>query len=95
MKKKNTFHDFIYVIENYLFKQQITSRDKLAIWGRSAGGLLIGAVLNMRPDICKVAIMGVPFVSPYLAMLNHNSPLAFESHSEWGCLLYTSDAADE
>ena len=84
MKKKNTFHDFIYVIENYLFKQQITSRDKLAIWGRSAGGLLIGAVLNMRPDICKVAIMGVPFVSPYLAMLNHRSPLSFESHSEWG-----------
>jgi len=84
LKKKNTFYDFIYIIENYLYKDKITSRDKLAIWGRSAGGLLIGAVLNMRPDICKVAILGVPFVSPHLAMSSSKNPLAFESHSEWG-----------
>ena len=84
LNKKNTFHDFIYIIEKYLFKYHITTRDKLAIWGRSAGGLLIGSVLNMKPDICKVAIMGVPFVSPYLTMKTNRNPLAFESHSEWG-----------
>ena len=84
LQKKNTFHDFIYIIEEYLYKDKITSRDKLAIWGRSAGGLLIGAVLNMRPDICKVAILGVPFVSPFLVMTSSKNPLAFESHSEWG-----------
>ena len=56
MNKKNTFTDFIYIIEEYLFKHDITSKDKLAIWGRSAGGLLIGSVLNMRPDICNMAI---------------------------------------
>ena len=84
LKKKNTFHDFIYIIEHYLFAKKITTKDKLAIWGRSAGGLLIGAVLNMRPDICKVAILGVPFISPYLTMQSSHNPLAFESHSEWG-----------
>ena len=42
MNKKNTFTDFIYIIEEYLFKHDITSKDKLAIWGRSAGGLLAG-----------------------------------------------------
>ena len=83
-KKKNSFHDFIYIIENYLFKNKITNRDKLVIWGRSAGGLLIGAVLNMRPDLCKVAIMGVPFVAPLTALSSEKTPLGFESHSEWG-----------
>ncbi len=84
LNKKNTFVDFIYIIKHYLFKKGITSRDKLAIWGRSAGGLLIGAVLNMCPDICAVAVLGVPFISPFLTMQNHKNPLAFESHSEWG-----------
>lgn len=84
LHKKNTFLDFIYIIEEYLFKNNITSKDKLAIWGRSAGGLLIGSVLNMRPDICKLAIMGVPFISPLLTMSSPKNPLGFESHSEWG-----------
>lgn len=84
LNKKNTFVDFIYIIKQYLFKKGITSRDKLAIWGRSAGGLLIGAVLNMCPDICAVAVLGVPFISPFLTMQDHKNPLAFESHSEWG-----------
>lgn len=83
-KKKNTFTDFIYIIDEYLFKNQITTKDKLVIWGRSAGGLLIGAVLNMRPDICKLAILGVPFLSPFLTMSSHKNPLGIESHSEWG-----------
>lgn len=84
MNKKNTFTDFIYIIEEYLFKHDITSKDKLAIWGRSAGGLLIGSVLNMRPDICNLAILGVPFISPVLTMSSKKNPLGFESHSEWG-----------
>ena len=83
-KKKNTFTDFIYIIDEYLCKKQITNKDKLVIWGRSAGGLLIGAVLNMRPDICKLAILGVPFLSPFLTMSSHKNPLGIESHSEWG-----------
>lgn len=83
-QKENTFLDFIYIIENYLFKENITSKDKLLIWGRSAGGLLIGAVLNMRPDICRAAIMGVPFVTPILTMSSDKNPLGFESHSEFG-----------
>ena len=83
-KKENTFLDFIYIIEEYLFKEKITSKDKLVIWGRSAGGLLIGAVLNMRPDICRAAIMGVPFISPVITMSSEKNPLGFESHSEWG-----------
>ena len=81
--KKNSFYDFIY-IANYLCKQGITSKDKLIIWGRSAGGLLIGAVLNMIPNICKVAILGVPFISPFLTMSSKKNPLGFESHSEFG-----------
>jgi len=84
LNKKNTFHDFIYIIEQYLFRYQITTKDKLVIWGRSAGGLLIGTVLNMKPDICKLAIMGVPFISPVITMSSPNNPLGFESHSEWG-----------
>ena len=84
MKKKNTFDDFIYIIDNYLFRHNITSKDKLVIWGRSAGGLLIGSVINQRPDICNMAILGVPFISPVLTMSSHKNPLGFESHSEWG-----------
>lgn len=83
-KKHNTFEDFIYIAENYLFKNKITSREKLAIWGRSAGGLLISSVINMKPDICKLAIMGVPFLTPILTMSSKRNPLGFESHSEWG-----------
>jgi oligopeptidase B len=83
-QKKNTFLDFIYIIEEYLFKNNITCKQKLAIWGRSAGGLLIGSVLNMKPDICELAILGVPFISPIITMSSDKNPLGFESHSEWG-----------
>lgn len=92
LQKKNTFYDFIYIIQNYLFKRQLTCKDKLTIWGRSAGGLLICAVLNMVPDICKVAILGVPFISPFLTMQSHKNPLGFESHSEWGNPLLSKNA---
>jgi oligopeptidase B len=80
--KKNTFHDFI-TIADYLVEHKITTYNKLAIWGRSAGGLLVSNVLNMRPDICNFAILGVPFVMPYETMVNYKNPLGMESRSEF------------
>ena len=80
--KKNTFYDFI-TIAKYLCKHY-TSKELLTIWGRSAGGLLISSVLNMEPELCNLAILGVPFVTPILTMKNNKNPLGFESHSEFG-----------
>lgn len=60
-KKPNTFYDFISAAE-YLCKEGYTEPEKLAIYGRSAGGLLIGAVINMRPDLFQAALTEVPFV---------------------------------
>lgn len=82
--KKNTFHDFIKIAD-YLVEHKITTYAKLAIWGRSAGGLLITNVLNMRPEICSFAILGVPFVMPYETMANYKNPLGLESRSEFAC----------
>ena len=81
--KNNSFDDFIYICD-YLKKEKISSPEKMAIWGRSAGGLLIGGVINKRPDLCKLAIMGVPFLTPLMTMGSPKNPLGFESHSEWG-----------
>jgi oligopeptidase B len=61
LNKKNTFTDFI-ACEEYLIQEHYTSPDKLVIEGASAGGLLLGAVLNMRPELCEIAIADVPFV---------------------------------
>jgi len=80
--KKNTFHDFI-TIADYLVEHKLTTYNKLAIWGRSAGGLLVSNVLNIRPDICNFAILGVPFVMPYETMANYKNPLGMESRSEF------------
>ena len=84
LNKKNTFSDFIYIIEEFLFQNNYTSKEKLAIWGRSAGGLLIGSVINLKPEICNLAILGVPFLTPNQTMGSDKNPLGFESHSEWG-----------
>jgi protease II len=81
--KKNTFSDFIETA-HFLFEKKITSRDKLAIWGRSFGGLLISSVLNQEPDICKVALLGVPFVTPMKALKTYKTPLGIETRSELG-----------
>lgn len=81
--KNNSFDDFIYICD-YLTREKISSPNKMAIWGRSAGGLLIGSIINKRPDLCKLAIMGVPFLTPLLTMGSPKNPLGFESHSEWG-----------
>jgi len=83
MSKKNTFTDFIACCE-YMIRQGYTTRDKLAITGRSAGGLLMGAVLNMKPDVCKVAVVGMPFVDMMNTMLDASLPLTVGEYLEWG-----------
>lgn len=83
MKKKNTFTDFI-ACADYLVKQKYGSRDRLAIQGGSAGGLLIGAVLNLRPDVCKVAHLAVPYVDVINTMLDESLPLTVQEFLEWG-----------
>ncbi|MEX1139128.1 MAG: S9 family peptidase [Bacteroidota bacterium] len=83
LKKKNTFTDFIACAE-HLIREGYTSREGLAIQGGSAGGLLIGAVLNMRPDLFKVAHMAVPFVDVVNTMLDESLPLTVGEFLEWG-----------
>lgn len=83
MHKKNTFTDFIACAE-YLIAQGYGSKDRLAIEGRSAGGLLMGAVLNMRPDLFHAALVGVPFVDVMNTMLDESVPLTVPEFEEWG-----------
>jgi oligopeptidase B len=83
MHKKNTFTDFVASAE-YLVKQGYGSKDRLVIEGRSAGGLLMGAVLNMRPDLFHAALVGVPFVDVINTMLDETLPLTVAEFEEWG-----------
>jgi len=83
LSKKNTFTDFI-ACEEYLIEQNYTSRDKLVIEGESAGGLLIGAVLNMRPELCEIAIADVPFVDVINTMLDPTLSATVSEYEEWG-----------
>jgi oligopeptidase B len=83
MKKKNTFHDFIDSAE-FLIKEKLTSPDNLVIQGRSAGGLLMGAVVNMRPDLWKAVHSAVPFVDVMNTMLDASLPLTVGEYLEWG-----------
>jgi oligopeptidase B len=83
MHKRNTFTDFIASAE-YLVAQGYGSKDRLVIEGRSAGGLLMGAVLNMRPDLFHAAIVGVPFVDVINTMLDESLPLTVPEFEEWG-----------
>ncbi|KAI5075235.1 hypothetical protein GOP47_0009311, partial [Adiantum capillus-veneris] len=83
LKKKNTFTDFIACAE-HLLDQKFGARGKLCINGRSAGGLLMGAVLNMRPDLFKVVVAGVPFVDVVTTMLDASIPLTTAEWEEWG-----------
>jgi oligopeptidase B len=83
MHKKNTFTDFIASAE-YLVAQGYGSKDRLVIEGRSAGGLLMGAVLNMRPDLFHAALVGVPFVDVINTMLDDTVPLTVPEFEEWG-----------
>jgi oligopeptidase B len=83
MRKKNSFTDFIAAAE-YLVEQGYGSKDRLVIEGRSAGGLLMGAVLNMRPDLFHAALVGVPFVDVINTMLDESLPLTVGEFEEWG-----------
>ncbi|MEY3227006.1 MAG: hypothetical protein RLZZ536_1625 [Planctomycetota bacterium] len=83
MKKKNTFTDFI-ACADHLVQQRYGARERLAIEGGSAGGLLIGAVLNLRPDVCRVAHLAVPFVDVINTMLDESLPLTVQEFLEWG-----------
>jgi oligopeptidase B len=82
-KKQNTFNDFVDTAE-YLVKNKYTSSDKLVIQGGSAGGLLMGAVSNMRPDLFKAVIAQVPFVDVINTMLDASLPLTTSEYIEWG-----------
>jgi oligopeptidase B len=81
--KSNTFTDFVACAE-MLLANQYTTRDKLAIMGRSAGGLLIGAVINQAPALAKVALALVPFVDAVTTMLDASLPLTVREYEEWG-----------
>jgi len=81
--KKNTFTDFIDCAE-YLIEQKFTNPDKLFAMGGSAGGLLMGAVVNMRPDLWKGVLAGVPFVDVITTMLDSSIPLTSSEWDEWG-----------
>jgi oligopeptidase B len=83
MKKMNTFTDFIASAE-HLIAEKYTSKDKLAIEGGSAGGLLMGAVTNLRPDLFKVVVSHVPFVDVLQTMLDEDLPLTVGEFEEWG-----------
>jgi oligopeptidase B len=83
MKKKNTFNDFIDCAE-FLIQQKWTSKDRLEIEGGSAGGLLMGAVVNMRPDLFKAVHMAVPFVDVMNTMMDASLPLTVGEYLEWG-----------
>ena len=83
LHKRNTFEDFLACAEHLIAKGYATPRS-LAIRGRSAGGLLIGAVLNRRPDLFACAVAQVPFVDALNTMLDDKLPLTVNEYDEWG-----------
>jgi oligopeptidase B len=83
MSKRNTFTDFIACAE-HLIREKYTRADRLAIQGGSAGGLLMGAVANMRPDLFRVVVAQVPFVDVLNTMLDASLPLTTSEYIEWG-----------
>lgn len=83
MKKKNTFYDFIDCSE-YLINEGYVAKDNLFASGGSAGGLLMGAITNMRPDLYKGIIAAVPFVDIVTTMMDESIPLTTFEWREWG-----------
>ncbi len=83
LKKKNTFTDFIACSE-FLIEQGYTQADRLVASGGSAGGLLVGAIANMRPDLYKVLVADVPFVDVITTMMDSSIPLTTYEYDEWG-----------
>jgi oligopeptidase B len=82
-KKKNTFTDFVDCSE-YLISEKYTSKDKLFAMGGSAGGLLMGAIANLAPDLYKGIVAKVPFVDVVTTMLDEDIPLTTGEFDEWG-----------
>ncbi|MFA9431316.1 S9 family peptidase [Egicoccus sp. AB-alg2] len=83
LAKPNTFTDFV-ACADHLVEQGITARDRLAVRGGSAGGLLIGAALNLRPDLAAAAVAEVPFVDVVNTMSDPSIPLTVIEYDEWG-----------
>jgi oligopeptidase B len=83
LKKKNTFKDFISCAE-YLGNSKIIDKNRLAIAGGSAGGMLVGACMNMRPDLYKAVVAHVPFVDVLNTMFDKDLPLTQMEFKEWG-----------
>jgi oligopeptidase B len=83
LNKKNTFNDFVDAAE-HLVREKYTSPSKLVVNGGSAGGLLMGAVVNMRPDLFKAVVAEVPFVDVINTMLDASIPLTAQEWEQWG-----------
>ncbi len=83
MNKMNTFTDFIAVAQ-FLIAEEFTTADRLVIEGGSAGGLLMGAVTNLRPDLFRAVVAHVPFVDVINTMLDETLPLTVGEFEEWG-----------
>jgi oligopeptidase B len=83
LRKKNTFTDFIACAQS-LVRRRYTAPDRLVIQGGSAGGLLMGVVTNMRPDLFKAVVSQVPFVDVVTTMLDSSLPLTVGEYLEWG-----------
>ena len=83
LSKRNTFTDFIDC-SKYLIDQKYTSAENLYAFGASAGGLLIGAIVNMAPELYHGVIAAVPFVDVVTTMLDETIPLTTGEYDEWG-----------
>jgi len=83
LNKKNTFTDFI-ACADFLIREKFTEPEKLFAMGRSAGGLLMGAISNMRPDLFHGIVAEVPFVDVITTMLDSSIPLTTGEYDEWG-----------
>jgi oligopeptidase B len=83
LKKKNTFTDFVDATE-HLVEQKYGAPDKVVASGGSAGGLLVGAVVNLRPDLYRVIVAAVPFMDVVTTMLDESIPLTTNEFDEWG-----------
>ena len=83
LQKKNTFNDFVDV-SRYLIKHKYTGKNHLYAMGGSAGGLLMGAVINQAPELYKAVVAAVPFVDVLTTMLDDSIPLTTGEYEEWG-----------
>ena len=83
LRKKNTFTDFVAVAES-LVRRRYTAPDRLVIQGGSAGGLLVGGAVNLRPDLFRAVVAQVPFVDVVSTMLDKSLPLTLVEYLEWG-----------